>query len=79
MATPAALGCRLHTVWAAMVAVKGEPEKFEVLLRRRVGLFAAGRSGPPLCLAGSIEADRGSGREVDPTGRSGLKTQSEVP
>jgi hypothetical protein len=42
-----------------MVAVKGEPEKFEVLLRRRVGLFAAGRSGPPLCLSGSIEADHG--------------------
>jgi hypothetical protein len=44
MAKPAALGFRLHTGWAALVAVAGEPGKLEVLLRRRIELLPADRS-----------------------------------
>ena len=46
MAAPAALGFRLHTGWAALVAVTGVPGKFEVLLRRRIELLPPGDSVP---------------------------------
>lgn len=39
MASRAALGFRLHTGWAALVAVAGVPGKLEVLLRRRIELL----------------------------------------
>jgi hypothetical protein len=42
----AALGFRLHTGWAALVAVTGVPGKFKVLLRRRVELLPPGNSVP---------------------------------
>jgi hypothetical protein len=39
MPTPATLGFKLHTGWAILVAVTGNPAKFEVLLRRRIELL----------------------------------------
>jgi hypothetical protein len=46
MASTAALGFRLHTGWAALVAIAGAPGKFQVLLRRRVELLPRGDSVP---------------------------------
>lgn len=46
MSTPAALGFRLHTGWAVVVAVAGVPGKFQVLLRRRIELLPPGDSVP---------------------------------
>lgn len=46
MPAPAALGFRLHTGWAALVAVSGVPGKFKVLLRRRIELLPPGNSVP---------------------------------
>ena len=46
MAAPAALGFRLHTGWAALVAIAGVPGKFQVLLRRRIELLPLGDSVP---------------------------------
>lgn len=46
MALPAALGFRLHTGWAALVAVAGAPGKFQMLLRRRIELLPHGDSVP---------------------------------
>jgi hypothetical protein len=46
MSRPVALGFKLHTGWAALVAVTGEPSKFEVLLRRRIELLPPGDSVP---------------------------------
>jgi hypothetical protein len=46
MPAPAALGFRLHTGWAALVAVSGVPGKFKVLLRRRIELLPPGDSLP---------------------------------
>jgi len=46
MPAPAALGFRLHTGWAALVAVSGVPGKFTVLLRRRIELLPASNSLP---------------------------------
>lgn len=46
MAAPAALGFRLHTGWAALVAVTGEPGRLEVSLRRRIELLPPGDSVP---------------------------------
>jgi hypothetical protein len=46
MGKPAALGFRLHTGWAVLVAVAGEPGGLEVLLRRRIELLPPGNSVP---------------------------------
>jgi hypothetical protein len=46
MAAPAALGFRLHTGWAALVAIGGVPGRFQVLLRRRIELLPRGDSVP---------------------------------
>jgi hypothetical protein len=46
MPAHAALGFRLHTGWAALVAVSGVPGKFKVLLRRRIELLPPGNSLP---------------------------------
>jgi hypothetical protein len=46
MATRAAFGFRLHTGWAALVAVTGEPDRLEVLLRRRIQLLPPDNSVP---------------------------------
>ncbi len=46
MAAPAALGFKLHTGWAVLVAASGAPGKFEVLLRRRVELLPPGDAIP---------------------------------
>lgn len=46
MPTPAALGFKLHTGWAVLVAVNGTPTKFDVLLRRRVELLPSGDAIP---------------------------------
>jgi hypothetical protein len=46
MASTAALGFRLHTGWAALVAIAGVPGKFQVLLRSRVELLPRGDSVP---------------------------------
>jgi hypothetical protein len=46
MAAIAALGFKLHTGWAAVVAVAGVAGKFEVLLRRRIELLPPGGSVP---------------------------------
>jgi hypothetical protein len=42
MPTPAALGFKLHTGWAMLVALTGSPATFEVLLRRRIELLPPG-------------------------------------
>jgi hypothetical protein len=39
MPTRAALGCKLHTGWAVLVAVAGNPSEIQVLLRRRIELL----------------------------------------
>ena len=46
MFTPAALGFKLHTGWAVLVAVSGGPAKFEILLRRRIQLLPSGDAVP---------------------------------
>jgi SH3-like domain-containing protein len=46
MAALAALGFRLHTGWAALVAIAGEPGRLEVVIRRRIELLPAGDSVP---------------------------------
>jgi hypothetical protein len=46
MAALAAFGVRLHTGWAALVAITGEPGRVEILLRRRIELLPAGNSVP---------------------------------
>ncbi len=46
MPAPTALGFRLHTGWAALVAVSGLPGKFKVLLRRRIELLPPANSLP---------------------------------
>ena len=42
----AALGFRLHTGWAAVVAAAGQPGKIEVLLRSRIELLPPDGSIP---------------------------------
>ena len=42
MATLAALGFKLHTGWAVLVAVTETHGKFEILLRRRIELLPPG-------------------------------------
>jgi hypothetical protein len=46
MATSAALGFKLHTGWAVLVAAIGSPGKFEILLRRRIELLPPGDAIP---------------------------------
>jgi hypothetical protein len=46
MATRAALGFKLHTGWAVLVAVAGNPSEIQVLLRRRVELLPPDNSIP---------------------------------
>jgi hypothetical protein len=46
MPKSAALGFKLHTGWAVLVAVAGTPAKFEILLRRRIELLPPGGSIP---------------------------------
>jgi hypothetical protein len=46
MAARAALGFKLHTGWAALVAITGQPGRLEVLLRRRIELLSPGESVP---------------------------------
>jgi len=46
MAAIAALGFKLHTGWAALVALAGEPGNLEVLLRRRIELLPPGDAVP---------------------------------
>ena len=41
-----ALGCKLHTGWAALVAVSGHPGKIQVLLRQRIELLPSDNSIP---------------------------------
>jgi len=46
MSAPAALGFRLHTGWAILVALSGVPGKLRVLLRRRIELLPPDNSLP---------------------------------
>jgi hypothetical protein len=46
MTQRAALGFKLHTGWAALVAAGGDPEKIQVLLRRRIELLPPKSSIP---------------------------------
>jgi hypothetical protein len=46
MPTRAALGFKLHTGWAILVAVTGSPSRFEILLRRRIELLPSGDAIP---------------------------------
>jgi len=46
MTQRAALGFKLHTGWAVLVATAGDPEKIQVILRRRVELLPLNCSTP---------------------------------
>jgi hypothetical protein len=46
MATRAALGFKLHTGWAMLVAVAGEPGALQVLFRGRIELLPPDKSAP---------------------------------
>jgi len=46
MPTRAALGFKLHTGWAVLVAVAGNPSEIQVLLRRRIELLPPDNSIP---------------------------------
>jgi hypothetical protein len=46
MATRAALGFKLHTGWAMLVAVAGQPGEIQVLFRRRIELLPRDESIP---------------------------------
>lgn len=46
MATRAALGFKLHTGWAMLVAVAGQPGEIQVRLRGRIELLPPGQSIP---------------------------------
>jgi hypothetical protein len=53
----AALGFRLHTGWAALVAI-AQPEKIEIVLRRRVELLPADDSIPRFVYHTAAEMER---------------------
>lgn len=55
----AALGFRLHTGWAALVAVAQRPDKIEVLLRRRLELLPADGSIPRFVYHTAAELNAG--------------------
>ena len=46
MATRAALGCKLHTGWAMLVALTGQPGEIQVLFRGRIELLPLDESVP---------------------------------
>jgi len=46
MATRAALGCKLHTGWAMLVALAGQPGELQVLFRGRMELLPRDESVP---------------------------------
>lgn len=46
MATRAALGCKLHTGWAMLVALIGQPGEIQVLFRGRIELLPPDESVP---------------------------------
>src|SRR5689334_9795589 len=46
MPASAALGFKLHTGWAMLVAVAGTPAKFEILLSSRIELLPPGDAIP---------------------------------
>lgn len=54
----AALGFRLHTGWAALVAAGRKPDQIEILLRRRVELLPADGSIPRFVYHTAAELDR---------------------
>jgi hypothetical protein len=54
----AALGFRMHTGWAALVAAARLPGKFEVLLRRRIELLPDDGSIPRFVYHTAAEMDR---------------------
>jgi len=56
--TRAALGFRLHTGWAAVVAVAGRPGKLEILLRKRIELLPANGAIPRFVYHRAAEMER---------------------
>jgi hypothetical protein len=46
MPTRAALGIKLHTGWAVVIAVAGNPSEIQILLRRRIELMPPNSSVP---------------------------------
>jgi hypothetical protein len=55
MVTCAALGFKLHTGWAMLVAVAGEPGAVQVLFRGRIELLPPGESVPRFVYHGAAE------------------------
>jgi hypothetical protein len=55
MATRAALGCKLHTGWAMLVALAGQPAEIRVLFRGRIELLPLDESVPRFVYHAAVE------------------------
>jgi hypothetical protein len=81
MAATAALGFKLHTGWAAVVAIRRVPSKLEVPLRRRIELLPPGDSIPlfvyhqaaELSLSQAVELVRRARVAAEETARVALR------
>jgi len=64
MTPRAALGFKLHTGWAALVAVSGHPGKIQLLLRRRIELLPPDSSIPRFVYHEASELPRAQAAEL---------------
>jgi hypothetical protein len=65
----AALGFKLHTGWAALVAVAGDPEKIQVLHRQRIELLPPNSSIPRFVYHAASEMQLAQAAELVKRGR----------
>jgi hypothetical protein len=59
-----ALGFQIHTGWAALVAVAGEPAKLDIVLRRRLELLPADNSIPRFVYHQAAEMELPAARKL---------------
>jgi len=69
MTQRAALGFKLHTGWAALVAVAGDPERIQVLLRRRIELLPPNSAIPRFVYHAASEMPLARATELVQSGR----------
>ncbi|SRR5258708_7143621 len=78
MPTRAALGCKLHTGWAMLVAVTGGPSGIQVLLRRRIELLPPDNSIPRFVYHQAAEMPAGQAAELVRRGRTAALESASV-
>lgn len=64
MSSPAAIGFRAHSGWAAAVAIGGPPEAPSVIARRRIQMADRGAAGPSQPYHAAVGLDIGDARSV---------------